>query len=97
MESVGFKEHDLSVLDSLDFRMTRSQKDGLINISDKLNRAFSLRSKQAEAIAQHIENSPYPVIVCGDFNDTPVSYTYRMMKTGLKDAFRQSGFGFGGT
>ncbi|HKL71818.1 MAG TPA: endonuclease/exonuclease/phosphatase family protein [Marinilabiliaceae bacterium] len=97
LESVGFKDHELSVLDSLDFRMTRSQKDGLINISDKLNRAFSLRSKQAEAIAQHVENSPYPVIVCGDFNDTPVSYTYRLMKRDLKDAFRQSGFGFGGT
>ncbi len=97
LESVGFKEHELSVLDSLDFRMTPYQKAGLKKISNKLNRAFSQRSKQAEAISQHIKNSPYPVIVCGDFNDTPVSYTYRKVKMGLKDAFRESGVGFSGT
>lgn len=97
LESIGFKEDELSVLDSLDFRMTPYQKEGLRNISNKLNRAFSLRSKQAEAISRHIKNSPYPVIVCGDFNDTPVSYTYRKMKKGLRDAFIESGSGFSGT
>jgi len=41
--------------------------------------------------------SKYPVIVCGDFNDTPVSYTYRKMKSGLKDAFVNIGAGTGNT
>jgi endonuclease/exonuclease/phosphatase family metal-dependent hydrolase len=97
LESIGFKEHELQVLDSLDFRMTHSQKQGLKNIFSKLNRAFLMRSKQAEALSRQVKNSPYPVIVCGDFNDTPVSYTYRKMKGNLKDAFRESGFGFSGT
>jgi endonuclease/exonuclease/phosphatase family metal-dependent hydrolase len=97
LESIGFKEHDFNLLDSLEFRLSDSQKQGLKNISRKLNRAFTQRSTQAESIARHINNSPYPVIVCGDFNDTPVSYVYRTMRANLKDAFRESGVGFGGT
>jgi endonuclease/exonuclease/phosphatase family metal-dependent hydrolase len=97
LESIGFKDDDLNVLDSLDFIMSESQKQGLLNISTKLTRAFSMRSNQAEALARHISNSPYPVIVCGDFNDTPVSYVYRTMRGPLKDAFKESGSGFGGT
>jgi endonuclease/exonuclease/phosphatase family metal-dependent hydrolase len=97
LESIGFQDDDLNVLDSLDFIMSESQKQGLINISTKLTRAFNMRSSQAEALALHISNSPYLVIVCGDFNDTPISYVYRTMRGPLKDAFRESGFGFGGT
>ncbi len=97
LESIGFKDGDLSVLDTLDFRMNEYQRRGLRNISQKLTRAFAMRSNQAEALARHITNSPYPVIVCGDFNDTPVSYVYRTMRGSMKDAFREAGVGFGGT
>lgn len=97
LESIGFKDGDLSVLDTLDFRMNEYQRRGLRNISQKLTRAFAMRSNQAEALARHISNSPYPVIVCGDFNDTPVSYVYRTMRGSMKDAFREAGVGFGGT
>ena len=44
-----------------------------------------------------MESSPYPVIVAGDFNDTPVSYTYRVMRRGLNDAFVEAGYGAGFT
>jgi endonuclease/exonuclease/phosphatase family metal-dependent hydrolase len=55
------------------------------------------RANQAEKIAQHIASSPYPVIVCGDFNDIPVSYTYNVMSENLTDAFKSRGSGFGTT
>jgi endonuclease/exonuclease/phosphatase family metal-dependent hydrolase len=55
------------------------------------------RANQAEKIAQHIASSPYPVIVCGDFNDIPVSYTYNVMSENLTDAFKTNGIGFGTT
>jgi len=97
LESIGFKDGDLSVLDTLEFSMSDSQRQGLRKISQKLNRAFALRSSQADVLAQHIANSPYPVIVCGDFNDTPVSYVYRTMRADMKDAFKEAGVGFGGT
>jgi endonuclease/exonuclease/phosphatase family metal-dependent hydrolase len=44
-----------------------------------------------------INHSPYPVIVAGDFNDTPVSYSYRKIRKGLNDAFVNSGYGAGFT
>jgi endonuclease/exonuclease/phosphatase family metal-dependent hydrolase len=67
------------------------------NILRKLKRAFVKRSQQADKVAQHIKSSPYPVIVCGDFNDTPSSYVYRTLGNGLEDAFVESGNGFGRT
>lgn len=58
---------------------------------------FSTRSQQVARVRKHIETSPYPVIVAGDFNDTPVSFTYRQMRHGLKDAFVEAGYGAGFT
>ncbi len=60
----------------------------------KLKRAFPARAYQAEMIAESIRQSPHPVIVAGDFNDTPASYTYRILKAGLKDAAISKGLGF---
>lgn len=62
----------------------------------KLAEASALRAPQADAIAQAVEQSKYStVIVCGDFNDTPISYTHRVASQGLNDAFTQSGQGLG--
>ena len=63
----------------------------------RLSENNKLRAAQADSIARLIGASPYPVIVCGDFNDTPVSYTYRTVSRGLKDAFRVAGRGYSHT
>lgn len=55
------------------------------------------RAHQAAQIEAHIKSSKYPVFVCGDFNDTPQSYTYRTLKKGKQDTFRSGGFGLGVT
>jgi endonuclease/exonuclease/phosphatase family metal-dependent hydrolase len=41
--------------------------------------------------------SPYPVIVCGDFNDLPNSYAYNIIGKGMKNAFVEKGSGIGRT
>ena len=65
---------------------------------DKLGQAAAKRAPQAEAVSRYIqEHSQYPVIVCGDFNDTPISYTHRVLTTQLTSAYRQSGNGLGFT
>ena len=66
-------------------------------MGSKFKRAFIKRAEQARTIREYIDRSPYHVIVCGDFNDTPVSYVYRTVKGNLKDAFTQSGEGIGRT
>lgn len=62
-----------------------------------LRKSYQKRAKQVDLVREAIEKSPYPVIVCGDFNDTPVSYSYSEISHGLKDAFLESGTGFGFT
>jgi len=50
--------------------------------------------EQTQLVVQHIEESPYPVIICGDFNDSPLSYIYRKFAGILKDGFSDKGNGF---
>jgi endonuclease/exonuclease/phosphatase family metal-dependent hydrolase len=76
------------------------QEGSMSNVKEiykSLINGFASRSLQADRVKEHISTSPYPVIVAGDFNDTPVSYTYRKMRRGLKDAFVEAGYGAGFT
>jgi endonuclease/exonuclease/phosphatase family metal-dependent hydrolase len=59
--------------------------------------ATSIRAEQAQQVRAHIESSPNPVIVCGDFNDTPNSYVFAHLSKGLADTFRAKGLGIGTT
>jgi endonuclease/exonuclease/phosphatase family metal-dependent hydrolase len=67
------------------------------NISVRLKKGFVIRALQAQVVKNQVDLSPYPVIVTGDFNDTPVSYSYRKIRKGLNDAFVTSGYGAGFT
>lgn len=55
---------------------------------------FKMRARQSNLISYMIRTSPYPVILCGDFNDIPSSYTYRQLKGNLEDGFKTSGSGY---
>ena len=70
---------------------------GAEGIVKRLRIAYKKRAHQVEIISENIKKSPYPVIVCGDFNDTPTSYAYRKMRSNLNDAFVECGYGFGNT
>lgn len=62
----------------------------------KLAEATSIRASQADTLAQILSQKAHPtVIVCGDFNDIPVSYTHRIMQGHLKDAYIEAGSGPG--
>jgi endonuclease/exonuclease/phosphatase family metal-dependent hydrolase len=62
----------------------------------RLTPAFKLRAGQADLIAEVIKENKNPyVIVCGDFNDTPISYARYKIKGDLKDSFVESGSGMG--
>lgn len=64
---------------------------------DKVGKAFIKRQYQAKILRAHIDSCPHSVIICGDFNDSPVSYAYHKVGHGFKDAFRESGGGKGQT
>ena len=74
--------------DNFDFsdRNSEQLKTKAHTIVGKMLHAYTYRSLQAKTVKQHIDQSPYKVIVCGDFNDTPVSYTYHRISRHLRDA-----------
>ena len=62
----------------------------------KISRAAVERARQADLVARYVErHREAGLLVCGDFNDTPISYTRRRIARGLTDAFRASGRGIG--
>jgi endonuclease/exonuclease/phosphatase family metal-dependent hydrolase len=67
------------------------------SLSVSLKKGFVKRAIQAQVVKDNINRSPFPVIVLGDFNDTPVSYTYTKIRKGLNDSFVNSGYGAGFT
>jgi endonuclease/exonuclease/phosphatase family metal-dependent hydrolase len=85
-----------SVMDSLDLRNEKAITE-LREITGKIKTASEMRAEQVRKIREYIDKSPYKIVVCGDFNDTPYSYSYQKIKGRLKDAFVESGRGVGHT
>lgn len=63
----------------------------------KIRTSITKRPQQVDTVLNDIRNSPVESIVTGDFNDTPMSYTYTRLKQGRKDSFIEAGRGLGGT
>ncbi|HKK58625.1 MAG TPA: endonuclease/exonuclease/phosphatase family protein [Salinivirga sp.] len=95
LQSNRFSPDDYQIINKMGKNENPSFLLSIGPILRKMALAFEKRAYQVEKIAAHIEQSPYPVVVCGDFNDTPVSYSYRKMRGQLADAFLKSGLGFG--
>ncbi len=96
LQSFRLKKMEKSLLEE----MTSEEKETIEEVkslSVRLKNGFVRRSLQAQVVKDHINSSKYPVIVAGDFNDTPVSYTYRKIRRGLNDSFVNSGYGAGFT
>lgn len=63
-----------------------------------MGRTFVMQQEQMEMVIEMVENSPHPVVVMGDFNNTAYSYIYReILSRGLMDSYKTEGNGFGKT
>ena len=96
LQSLKFSTNNLEYLDHPNTNSDTAFSESK-NIISKLKRGFLKRSVQANNIKNEIDKSPYPVIVCGDFNDVPNSYSYGKIGDGLQNAFVLKGAGFGRT
>ena len=95
-QSIHLGYDDYATLDSLE---DKQQTDwiGLEKIMRKMKRATVRRSQQANVVAENMKEFQGKEILCGDFNDIPVSYTYKTVRGELQDAFVEKGKGFGAT
>lgn len=96
LQSATIQHEDIAYIENHEY-IADEERSELRSVVDRLSANNKLRAAQVDSLKVLIDSSPYPVIVCGDFNDTPVSYTYRNMSKGLKDAFREVGRGFSHT
>lgn len=64
---------------------------------EKVRRSITRRPRQVDRILRDISSCEIETMVAGDFNDTPMSYTYTKLKKDMKDSFVEAGKGFGGT
>ena len=69
----------------------------LKQLFSQLQHGFIQRAVQIDNLCAHLEGSPYPVILAGDLNDMPYSYSYQKLKKYLHSAFENGGKGFGFT
>ncbi|MBT8275012.1 MAG: endonuclease/exonuclease/phosphatase family protein [Bacteroidia bacterium] len=66
-------------------------------IRKRMSINFEKQQVQVKKILAHKTTSPYPVLLSGDFNNTPFSYIYRNLKADMKDSFLERGNGIGTT
>lgn len=97
LQSLNLKLRNYKFLDSLKIRYDEQQIREFQDLSMRIKTAFIKRAKQAKSISEAIERSPHPVVLCGDFNDTPVSYAYHKIKGSMLDAWEVAGKGLGNT
>lgn len=67
------------------------------SIVDRIASNSSIRVDHVDTLSMVIDSTPYKHIICGDFNDTPMSYVYSKLVEGRHDAFVEVGRGYGYT
>ena len=99
LASISLIQDDLDLLSGPPSPAWKEQdvKSRFIDIYHKLQKAFRLRERQLKRVLKTVHSSPWPVVLCGDFNDTPSSWAYHRTALVLKDAFVKKGMGLGPT
>lgn len=96
LQSILFRSEDYRNLEII-----KNAEDSLLDASKsivrKLRTGYRFRSEQAEMVKKELNASPFPEILCGDFNDVPNSYVYFTIRGKRKDAFLEKGAGLGRT
>ncbi len=96
-QSIRFSSREYQYLDSIKTNLEENKINNLFPIIRKLKHAAIIRAMQVDSIVSLIKKCQNKVIVCGDFNDIPGSYTYARFASLLDDAFVKSGWGTGFT
>lgn len=97
LRSTAINASDNQFITSHQFLSDTARETKIRSIVTRLRENSVLRAAQVDSIAQVVGATRTRRIVCGDFNDTPMSYVYRTMARGLRDAFRECGSGYSHT
>jgi endonuclease/exonuclease/phosphatase family metal-dependent hydrolase len=97
LQSFRFNRADYEGMEQI--RQSKEEAiDASVGLVQKMKAAFIKRGQQANIVRETIDESPYPSVICGDFNDVPNSYTYAHIKgKNRNDVFLAKGLGIGRT
>ena len=87
---------ELSHVQELELKSDSSQRT-IKGILRKIAYSARLRAEQSDQIRAFMDESPYPLLVTGDFNDLPYSFAVNRIQHKLKDTFESKGQGMGNT
>lgn len=73
------------------------QEENKEKLIGRIKNSFQEQVEQVDAILKHKEDSSYPVLMAGDFNNTAFSYIYNELSIDMKDAYAERGGGLGTT
>ncbi len=99
LQSIRLNQNDYEIISTVekDKNMDNIDNNKAMFIFTKYLNSVSTRAQQAEMIKASIDSCKFPVIVCGDFNDFPISYSYLKLAENLNDSFVEKGGLNGGT
>lgn len=92
LQSFRFAKKDFEVMQ----KQTQQQQidiEGSKGIITRLRMGYQRRAQQVKIIKENLLVCDFPKVICGDFNDIPVSYSYRQLSSGMRDAFVEAGSG----
>ncbi len=93
LASISLKPADIDFISGEQVNEKKGRIERIKSIYRKLVKAYSLHQKQIKSVVELIKNFRGKVILCGDMNDTPGSYTYGYLTRFLTDSFKQKGLG----
>ncbi|MEP7254372.1 MAG: endonuclease/exonuclease/phosphatase family protein [Ferruginibacter sp.] len=96
LQSLRFSRANLKYIEEPTVEKENAIKESK-SIIGKFKNGFLKRQIQADRIRAEMEESPYPVIITGDFNDVPNSYAYHTIGKDMKNVFVEKGRGLGRT
>ncbi|WP_420152742.1 endonuclease/exonuclease/phosphatase family protein [Siphonobacter sp.] len=76
---------------------SKSAKAETRSILHQLKAGFIAHNEEIDEVLKEVKNSPYPVILCGDYNEVPTGIAYGKTRQYLKNSFEEAGNGFGFT
>ncbi len=94
LTSTMISDDDNRYLSQHKFLADSLREERVADILHRFNHSSVHRARHADSLKQVLDSSPHQFIVCGDFNDTPMSYTYNRLSKGLKDSFKECGEGY---
>lgn len=97
LHSTAINASDNEFITSHRFLSDTARETKIRSIVTRLRENSVLRAAQVDSIAEVKAATTTPIVMCGDFNDTPMSYVYRVMADDLQDAFSESGSGYSHT